>query len=602
MEQMGCRRRQLDMANILGTGLLPGGQKLMRWFLLARRFRHSWDHRSWSLVAVRLFTICFLAEYSLVMTGWTAQLAGSRDYLISAVVPFEDLSSLSKRAESSIATIAIEASPGELEPGSFVVTSFRSLKNITLTPIDLQAGNTVLPKDNVDVRVVKVWEQAGQGPRKTKPVKVGELLVKDDTAPFLDSYNLQGHYSAPNIPNSLSVRTDIEPGESKQFWVTVKVPQDAPPGDYQGGIYIESLDSGMREILGIQLKVLPIRLQEPPQDRIIYYRGSLDPAHGGDFVGEDRFTKELKDIRDHGFTGVTLYDSQERYVRRAVELTASAAFPGPIIFIEPNPTFLEIAKAYSIPALFYGVDEPNDPERIKAHLEKVARIRSSGGKVVVAINRSWALRLADLKGLNDPLDAVNFALTPDFLQWVHAGGLAKDRQRFAKSWYYWQIMMEKPGLHRLLSGFFLWRSRLDGIFPYVYQHLMPPYSPFDDFAPWVGDYRVHMVTYPSADGPIPTLQWEALREGINDLRYLTTLENLIQEARTSSLPEVAEAVARASVLLDELAQKIVFTETRLGADGVKDPIRGVGPREYTVWRQKVIENILDVQKAMKRGQ
>jgi len=536
------------------------------------------------------------------MACWAPRSADSHDYLISAIVPFEDLSSHSKRDGPGIATITIEASPGEFEPGSFVVGAFRSLKNVTLVPIDLKAGNQVLPKENVDVRVVKVWEQAGQGPRKTKPVKVGELLVKDDTAPFLDSYNAQGHYSAPNIPNILSVRTNIAPGESKQFWVTVKVPQDTPPGDYQGGIHIESLDSGIREVLGIQLKVLPIRLQEPHQDRIIYYRGSLDPARGGDFVGEDRFTKELKDIRDHGFTGVTLYDSQEQYVRRAVELTASAAFPGPIIFIEPNPTFLNIAKAYSIPALFYGVDEPNDPERIKAHLEKAARIRSGGGKIVVAINRNWALRLADSKDLNDPLDAVNFALTPDFLQWVQTVGPAKDRWRFAKSWYYWQIMMEKPGLHRLLSGFFLWRSRLDGIFPYVYQHLSPPYSPFDDFAPWVGDYRVHMVTYPSADGPIPTLQWEALREGIDDLRYLTTLENLIEKARTSSLPEVAEAVTRASALLDDLAQKIVLTETRLGADGVKDPIRGIGPREYSAWRKKVVENILNVQKVMKRGQ
>jgi len=158
--------------------------------------------------------------------------------------------------------------------------------------------------------------------------------------------------------------------------------------------------------------------------------------------------------------------------------------------------------------------------------------------------------------------------------------------------------MEKPGLHRLLSGFFLWRSRMDGIFPYVYQHLSPPSSPFDDFAPWHGNYRVHMVTYPSADGPISTLQWEALREGIDDLRYLTTMEALIAEGKTAESPKSREAVSGASKLLEELMRKVVVTDTQLGTDDVKDPIRGIGHREYVMWRKRLAASVLALQQAM----
>jgi len=37
-------------------------------------------------------------------------------------------------------------------------------------------------------------------------------------------------------------------------------------------------------------------------------------------------------------------------------------------------------------------------------------------------------------------------------------------------------------------------------------------------------------TYPTADGVIDTLCWEAHREGIDDVRYVTTLEEEIQKA------------------------------------------------------------------------
>jgi hypothetical protein len=99
--------------------------------------------------------------------------------------------------------------------------------------------------------------------------------------------------------------------------------------------------------------------------------------------------------------------------------------------------------------------------------------------------------------------------------------------------YYWSSWVEKPLVNRQMAGYFLWTSKLDGIMPYVYMH--PPRwdgsgDPYNDFDSAEGNpYRDMMTVYPSSDGSIPTLEWEALREGYNDMRYLTTLFDLLDD-------------------------------------------------------------------------
>lgn len=55
-------------------------------------------------------------------------------------------------------------------------------------------------------------------------------------------------------------------------------------------------------------------------------------------------------------------------------------------------------------------------------------------------------------------------------------------------------------------------------------------------------YRDHNLTYPTADGVIDTLAWEGFREAVDDVRYLTTLENLLKKGGgidSSALREAA---------------------------------------------------------------
>jgi hypothetical protein len=120
------------------------------------------------------------------------------------------------------------------------------------------------------------------------------------------------------------------------------------------------------------------------------------------------------------------------------------------------------------------------------------------------------------------LDFVNLSFGGSGRDYFQAlmNGTAISQQRET---YYWQIMQEDPRINRLNAGFFLWNTGLSGVFPYVYQHIGN--NPYDDFGVWYAGnpaYRHHLVTYPSQEGPVPTMQWESLREGIDDVRYLTT--------------------------------------------------------------------------------
>ena len=102
----------------------------------------------------------------------TVQPTNNSDYRVQHVIPFENVVALEVNTNLTVTEIVIEASPGGFEPGSFVLTAFRDLKSLTLTPTDLKARNLVLPKENIHVQVLKICKQAGSSLRRTKPIEI----------------------------------------------------------------------------------------------------------------------------------------------------------------------------------------------------------------------------------------------------------------------------------------------------------------------------------------------------------------------------------------------------------------------------------------------
>ena len=58
--------------------------------------------------------------------------------------------------------------------------------------------------------------------------------------------------------------------------------------------------------------------------------------------------------------------------------------------------------------------------------------------------------------------------------------------------------------------------------------------------------------YPTVDGVIDTVQWEGYREGVDDVRYVTTLDAAIRRATATRHGAKAEAAAAATSFLEDL--------------------------------------------------
>ena len=76
-----------------------------------------------------------------------------------------------------------------------------------------------------------------------------------------------------------------------------------------------------------------------------------------------------------------------------------------------------------------------------------------------------------------------------------------------------QAGKELPGTYRNEYGLSIYLDGYKGVSNYAYQH---GYH-WDDWGDEV--WRAHVMAYPTLDKPIPTLQWEGFREGIDDVRY-----------------------------------------------------------------------------------
>jgi hypothetical protein len=91
----------------------------------------------------------------------------------------------------------------------------------------------------------------------------------------------------------------------------------------------------------------------------------------------------------------------------------------------------------------------------------------------------------------------------------------------------------EPKRTRLVFGLYAARCRAAGCFQWAYQ--WPAKAGVDPYHEMGSDahFYAQSFAYPAPDGPLPTIALEAIRQGIDDMRYIYTLTQLIAEARKS---------------------------------------------------------------------
>jgi hypothetical protein len=528
--------------------------------------------------------------------------------------------------------LALQAAPGQPEQAAFALYALRDLGRVTVEPSTLTGANGVtIPAQNVDARVVKVWPQQTSvyGGSAGDFLLTPELLVHNDTLPLSDAWTGPGSF----YPESKGQKgfitgptiTEMARDTSRQIWLMVRVPPNAAPGTYRGTITIKAEKGGTRP-LPYSVEVLPLSLLSPDGRYVmsIFYRGkpSAPEKAGTEKAGDDtisaaRFRAELQDIRDHGFNAPLVFStSVEQFKNAILPVYEDAGLTGPIPIsgwgYAYNGKFDEktneahqarIREYLSLfagkPApMFYGIDEPQG-ERIKLNTQRADITRG------VEVNglRGQYTSAGDGNAMAAQVGHIDYPVISSYFTNRKTMPELRDKYREAgaKPLYYWQIWGEYPQGSRLNAGYFLYASGYDGVMPYAYQHFRSdPYREDQErIDTKESSLKNMMVSYPSNEGPITTLQWEAARAGIWDLRYLITLDEAIKKA-TGRVPQAQLDAAKAAQT--ELLKKYGYGGSDhwgrmiYGALNWPDHQNTVEPEQFDRDRRTVAEWILKLQK------
>jgi hypothetical protein len=478
---------------------------------------------------------------------------------------------------------------GESDYLGFIIVGHPPAKRVSIT-VAPPAG-TPVAGISVTANIVGKWYQAGRGVEKDPKYKylTYELLVKSDEIDFKDSWVKKGekwYYAPPKIETTGAARAEIKDGKDLRLLVNIATAASAKAGTYRYSLEIKEDASGVIERFPINIQVAAQKIDFTYADqksRIIYSNLALDPKVGRDrsyinnqaYDGDAAYQKRMyqaaaKDMKAHGFNGAVITDWRKTYLAQALDVLKSSGLKNVIIYATSPVSSAEsdgreivtqenisLIKSYGFEPFFYGYDEPGGNEKLTDQTTLNQRINSLGAKPINGM--WWKDRTATLNATKSPshsFSAIAYSLGSNGQQLLFSS-LPMAKTDTTNQLVYWHPNVEDPAVNRMLSGFWLWASKLDGIMPHPYLFLphvarlenaadIKYTSPYNDFGFWQppDTFRQHASVYPIQEGYLSTLQWEALRAGYEDYALVSMVENtkntaaskkLLDEIRTESL-------------------------------------------------------------------
>ena len=440
-----------------------------------------------------------------------------------------------------INTFTISAVRNEYEPLTFSLYPLQTLGRVIISVNDLTGSNGFITKDHIAVGYVdSVQETIG---------------LPEGTYQVMPSVIRPGN------------QVEIKAGQTRSFWLTVRIDANVRPGAYRGAVSIVP-EFGERKIVPLTITVAPITLEDiPGKDYFMLMtyefteltmpwdkkqKASIERSgravfkdykeHGmttacvhSPFIYSEHNdgTPRLEDIytalraaRDVGFSRPTLW-----YLGHLIQ-TAKPRHPGNILGYDEmvHPALLAklvrnvsayAKQNHSPEVIFLPIDEPDDAtqdfhtrrQTIAPSLLKT--IRESGGKSMLVSNDYQRSQPADYycsSSLNEADE-----------QAVHGRG--------ASYWIYNNDVTTKcnnPAYARYIYGYYMWKNNIDGMSSWTFQNTQNASGlPGRVDAPGSDLY----LAYPDPKGPLATLKWEAVREGIGDHKLLYQLMKRISKLR-----------------------------------------------------------------------
>lgn len=535
------------------------------------------------------------------VTSLTNRQVPSKNYIFFAYNPFEHVYlETVPRPIDEIHDIKIFTTKGECEPATFSIYTKRPLKGIRIQISDLKSDSgDVLPSTNIDIRTIGfIRKKVG---RKGK------------------SYYL--------LPITLEKGPDfIDSNRSRRYWLTFFIPPEQPPGLYIGSLVFEP-ENAKSSTLPIRVRVLPFELLDPPVARFMW-----SPLRTNFKENE---LKMYKDMALHGMTTMMAQGQLKtrnksvgpediaqivNMLNRKVSYYLDIGFRDPPIggiynhhiiyywdkklnwfrfwpitdkldeeFLATyEKVFLKEGKKRGWPRfLHYVVDEPGGtfPQNIKpsSHYLKLLKETFPELSTFVTIGGGLKQGYDEIGKLSPYLDVTctNY-VTPNVIKrlkdlnstlWVYNGsshGYSPKKERFFFGWYVWKVGAK-------------------GVGQWTYSWGRSPFKkPFRDGQ----DYA-----FETHDGFLPTIGWEAIREGVDDLKYIYTLSQLITYAQNSGIQKAMQVASSAKKILNECTRTININYLR-GDDVPQSGLTSISARGLTDLRWKIAKSILDILNAL----
>ena len=456
-------------------------------------------------------------------------------------------------------------SPDEYEPVTFSITSLRGLRDLKVGIAGNLRGpeESVLQAGNVTVGVVRTitrWLTSG------KPLKPGQR------------YERRPFFVFPNHPVNIPAR------ETREFWLTVFAPPNLPPGRYTGSVNVSASGAAAFE-LPLHVDVLPIKLALPEVTYGMYYRHQKQLP---EFQNDEFFRRSLADMKAHGMNSFSVYaDLTEKKADGTLALNADGGSPyhykdrscglnwqmnflgecgllsssHPLLLLADwsfynNVELVESLKAYRIQKnwpefLIYLVDEPSSPKRRELAKKLNDLVHKVGGvRTVTAMGKP-----KDLASYYDVWITTGTQIDSDLVALCEK--MEKEMWSYICTWNGCQ-----PRNDRFYAGYNMWTERIRGNWLWCYTEGvgLPPDGKVKLRLPGYEDPWNVTYVLPSRDANIPTLGWEARREGVDDYRYLQTLREAARRALNSE-----DERSRRQALAAESFLKDVEQRTRIPA-------------------------------------
>lgn len=506
---------------------------------------------------------------------WTAE-EQQQGYVVCPVDYTEPVTPTFTPARSAVGKpLTAFATPGEFEPATFSVVACRDLGRVSLELSDFvaDAGPGAISRTNVKVGIVRCWPQravdrGGRGEYQIVP----EMIEP---------------------PSSRAER--VAAGQAKQWWLTVRVPPDALAGRYRMALTLRP-ENAPPTVLEWRLLVLPFPLVRPADRHWGTWLESFPPVGGlrgperrgrNTPAEEARLVRaDLADYRDHGFDlaifnfyfgvkenpdGSFTYDISP--LARNLEYWKTLGTDTPVA-IGCEYTFRNLEYRFAVPGephvpgtfspkarqaiiglvqhiqdeaqrrgwpklYFYPIDEPgnNKTENRMRFAEAVLDLVHE----VPDCQTATTVGASDVQRLGDRVDVRIYA----YGSYSRKKVLEEARQGHP-FWFYENGMFygHNPLASRGLTGFEFLRSGAEVATAWGFDcTIANPYNDFD------GGHRDWNVMFPGVEGPTPTIYWELCREGVDDCRYVATLQEQIALAKERGQ---IQAARRAEQVLEPL--------------------------------------------------